>query len=387
MKTGPCQVIAPLVALTAFFCVQAPAADQPPSTLKTENFDRDPGWEEHHNRVVPQNVPKVTQDFGFSITHFAGKAAGEMGGSIQRSTTPASYAVKIPVTTLDDNLTASGSVAITASQNSAGFIFGFFNSQQPGGSGRPIGTLGMEFDFEASGGRLALRLITAANKSCDTFITPFISGPGGYRPTPIKNDGTRYHWTLGYDPRVNGGHGQFTFSLRSDDHPVEAIDAKLTKAAQEETRRRFPHTTTFRVDLPPGMRKEGAAFDRFGIINNMKSGGAVTVFFDDLQYNGRTQDFSADPGWAGSGNRETFADHEVFGAHDFGYSAKTSQAGGTAGEVGGSLWRCGNFAYYADRVGPFSLEQRLEARGKVKLLTAGPDSDIALGWFSSAAKD
>ncbi|MEO6436080.1 MAG: hypothetical protein ABIP55_10000, partial [Tepidisphaeraceae bacterium] len=62
-------------------------------------------------------------------------------------------------------------------------------------------------------------------------------------------------------------------------------------------------------------------------------------------------------------------------------------AGGSApGEVGGGLWRSGDFGYYADRVGPLNLEQRLEARGKVKLITAGPDSDMLLGWFSSAGK-
>jgi len=228
-------------------------------------------------------------------------------------------------------------------------------------------------------------LLTGSNQGCGTFITPYL--PGKYRTTPLKLDGTRYHWTLDYEPQAAGGNGRFTFSLRSDDHAVETLDARLTKAAREETLSRFPHTTSFSVELPPGMRKEGATFDRFGLINNMKSGGAVTVFFDDLQYNGQTQDFSADHGWAGAGNRETFEDREVFGAHDFGYSAKTSHAGGTAGEIGGSLWRCGTLGYYADRVGPLSLERRLEARGRVKLITAGPDSDIALGWFSSAGKD
>jgi hypothetical protein len=37
-------------------------------------------------------------------------------------------------------------------------------------------------------------------------------------------------------------------------------------------------------------------------------------------------------------------------------------------------------------VGPLSLDQRLEARGKVKLVTAGPDSDMHIGWFSSASE-
>ena len=190
-----------LLAPLCFLCGHSPGAEaQRPQTLKTEHFDRDPGWEGHNNRIVPKKVLMVKQDFGYSATHFAGKAAGRNGRRIQRSTTPASYAAQLaPARTLDDKLTASGSFAITASQGGAGVFFGFFNSQQPGGSGRPIGSLGLDFDFEGKGGRLAVRLITGGNKSCGTFITPYL--PGKFRPTPIKNDGTRYHWTLDYDPQ------------------------------------------------------------------------------------------------------------------------------------------------------------------------------------------
>ena len=52
--------------------------------------------------------------------------------------------------------------------------------------------------------------LTGKNQSCGTFITPFL--PGKFRPTPLRNDGTRYHWTLDYDPRANAGKGQFTFT-------------------------------------------------------------------------------------------------------------------------------------------------------------------------------
>lgn len=360
------------------------ARDTPKPILKTEHFDKDPGWEEHNNRIVPKKVLMVKQDFGSSETHFAGKAKGEMGGVIQRSTTPASYAAKIAAKTLDDKLTASGSFAITASQPGAGVFFGFFNSQQPGGSGRPIGSLGLNIDFEGKGGRLAVRLITGGNKSCGTFITPYL--PGKFRPTPLKTDSTRYHWTLDYDPQAAAGNGRFTFTLRSDTHKAQDY-GKLPDLSEKEAQARFPNTTTFDVDLPQGYKKEGATFDRFGVHNMMKSGGAATMYFDDLQYGGQTQDFSKDPEWVGAGNRVTFADREQVGAHDFGFSAKTNHAGGTAGEVGGGLWRSGDYGYYADRVGPLNLTQRLEARGKVKLVTAGPDSDMFLGWFSSASKD
>jgi hypothetical protein len=361
------------------------AAELPRAGLKTETFDRDPGWEGHNNRIVPAKALNVQQDFGYGTTHFAGRNRGEMGGRIQRSTTPASYAAPLsPAKTLDDRLTASGSFAITAASPGAGVFFGFFNSQQPGGSGRPIGSLGLNLDFERTGGRLAVRLITGGNQGCGTFITPYL--PGKFRPTPIKIDGTRYQWTLDYDPAAAGGNGRFTFTLRSETHRTQDYGA-LPELHLKEARARFPQTTTFTVDLPPGYRKDGATFDRFGVSNGMKSGGAVTMYFDDLHYNGQAQDFSKDPGWIGAGNRASFADRELVGAHDFGFSAQTNHAGGAPGEVGGGLWRSGEFGYYADRIGPLNLEQRLEAHGKVKLVTAGPDSDMHLGWFSGAHQD
>ncbi len=363
----------------------ARAADQTSPTLKSEPFDHDPDWEGYNNHNVPNNAKAVKQDFGYSATHFAGQAPGEIGGRIQRTSTPASYGTPLtPARTLDDRLTASGTFAITSTKG-GGVFFGFFNSQQPGGSGRPVGSLGLDLGFKRNGGRLAVRLISSGNKSCGTFITPFL--PGKFRPTPIKLDGTRYRWTLDYDPQAAEGNGRFTFTFQSDNHPIEPLDPALSEAAEAESRKRFPYTNTFIVDLPSDLRKEGATFDRFGICNATKSGGAVTMYFGDLQIDGQAQDLSKDPEWIGVGNRVSFEDTELVGAHDYGYSPKTSFAGGAPGEVGGILWRGGPFSYYADRVGPLSLKQRLEAGGKVKLVTAGPDSDIFLGWFNSAAKD
>jgi len=353
--------------------------------LKTEHFDRDPGWEGYKNHVPPKPGHLVKQDFGYTATHFAGQQSGEMGGVIQRSTTPASYAAAIAPTTLQNKISASGSFAITASHPGAGVFFGFFNAEQPGGSGRPIGSLGLNFDFEGQGGRLAVRLITAGNKSCGTFITPYL--PGKFRPTPLKSDGTRYHFTLDYDPSAAAGNGQFTFTLLSDTHRAQDY-GPLPPPSEKEAQARFPHTTTFRVDLPAGYKQDVTTFDRFGLHNMMKGGGSATLYFDDLQVNGRQYAFDTDPNFVSLGNRITFEDREQVGAHDFGYSASTSHAGGIApGEVGGGLWRSGDFAYYADRIGSLDLTERLAARGKVKLATAGPDSDMYLGWFSSSSKE
>jgi hypothetical protein len=93
---------------------------RPKLVQKTERFDADPDWEEFNNRVPPKKGQIVKQNFGHSPTHFAGRAAGEVGGVIQRSTTPASYAAQIAPQSLNDKLTAAGTFAITSSHPGAG---------------------------------------------------------------------------------------------------------------------------------------------------------------------------------------------------------------------------------------------------------------------------
>lgn len=336
------------------------AEDSPRTVLKTERFDRDPGWEGFNNHVEPANLRTVTQDFGW--------AKGHIGGRVTRAARPAFYADKITLKTLNDKLTASGTFAVSRSTAGSGIFFGWFNARQPGGGGRPMNSLGFDFDGEGKGARLAVRLISRSNKSCGTFITPFV--PGKFRPTPIKNDGTRYHWTLNYDPEANDGKGRFQVKVKSDSPSPEEFEGKV-----------------FSVELPEGFKKDNATFDRFGLMNMMKAGGAMTIHFADLQHDGKTEDLSKDPGWDGSGNRATFQDHDQVGAHDFGFSPKSNFAGGSPGEVGGNLWRSGHYGYYADRVGPLTLADRLEAGGKVVLLVGAPDSDMYLGWFNSREKD
>src|SRR5262245_18707454 len=230
--------VALLLGLTA-----ARAEDPAKTVLKTESFDRDPGWEAHNNRIVPREVPTIVQDFGYSKTSVAGKAAGEMGGQVWRASEPAYYADKIEPRTLDDKLSASGTFALTKTTPGGGMFFGFFRAEQPGAGGRPTGSLGLHVDCEHGGARLAVRLITGKNQSCVTFSTPFL--PGKFRPSPIKNDGTRYAWKLDYDPMAADGKGRFTFTLQSDAHkPGELETADLPETFKQEARSRFPSTTT-----------------------------------------------------------------------------------------------------------------------------------------------
>ena len=376
--------LSPLVAL-AVGAGDGRTDDRPKPTLKAESFDKDPGWEGHNNHVVPEHIPTVMQDFGYSKTNFAGTAAGELGGRVARASESAYYADKIDPVTLDDKFSAMGTFALTKTSAGGGIFFGFFRAEQSGGGGRPTGSLGLNLDCERGGARLAVRLITGRNQSCGTFVTPFI--PGKFRPTPIRNDGTRYRWTLDYHPEGAGGRGQFRFTFQGGaPKPGEFSNADIPENHKAEARLRFPDVTSFTVDLPEGYRKQGTSFDHFGLMNMMKPGGAMTIYFGDLKYLGRGQDFSQDPKWDASGNRAKYQAKDVGGAHDFGFS-NTNHAGGKAGEVGGTFWRSGKYAYYADKIGPLSLDDRLEASGKVILKSGAPDSDMFLGWFNSANKD
>lgn len=363
-----------------------PATCGPRSATKHLSFDSDPGWEGFNNRLRPEALPIVTEDYGFSPqTNFAAKDKGEIGGRVTRCFAPTYYATAT-TKTLNDKLTASGTFAVTSTAGSSGVFFGWFNSAQQEGSGRPVNSLGMDFDGEGGGARLAVRMINRTNKSCGTFITPFV--PGKFRPTPIRRDGTRYAWTLTYDPDANGGNGRFNFTIktdRADTDPLHAsrLPADLPEAYRQEALRRFPNTTEFSVDLPAGFRQEGAKFDRFGMMNMMKPGNSMTIYFGDLEHDGITENLTRDPEWIGLKNRATIQTVAV-GAHDFGYSANTRFAGGQAGEIGGDIWRGGKPAYYADRFEPLTLNDPLEASGKVILKVGAPDSDMFIGWFDSA---
>lgn len=361
-----------LLVLTAAVVVVG-AQDTPKPCLKTENFDKDPDWEGHNNRLVPKAFPRVTQDFGYTRTNIAGNAPGEIGGSVQRANEAAFYAAKIAPKTLDDTLSASGTFAITKTTSNTGVFFGWFNSRQPGRTGRPVNSFGMNIGAEPSGARLALHLITAQNQVKGKFITRYEryrtpEERAIKRPTPIKNDGSRYHWKLNYDPAANGGNGQFQFTINSASGTPQEFEGK-----------------TVTVDLPAGFKAQGTSFDRFGMMNATKEGSPMTIHFDDLQVDGRKEDFAEDPGWVGAGNRESYQATEVGGAQDFGFRATTSRAGGAAGEFGGIVWRA-PYAYYADRVGPFSLHDRLEARGRLFFEVGGLDTGLHIGWFNSRVK-
>jgi hypothetical protein len=363
-----------LIPLLAVSAMTALAQAEPAAAVKTEKFDRDPGWEGHNNHIIPKAYPTIAQDFGYSRTQSAGKAAGEIGGQVCRASDAAFYGAKIGPKSLDDKLSASGTFAITKTSSNSGVFFGWFNSSQPGGTGRPVASLGMCMDCEPQGARLAVFVITTQNQVTGKFVTRYEryrtpEERAIKRPTPIKNDGTRYHWQIAYDPAGNGGNGQFQFSIKSDSAQPEEFEGK-----------------TVTVDLPAGFKQQGTTFDHFGMMNLLRDGSPMTIHFDDIELDDRTQAFAEDPGWDGLRNRGSYQAKEVGGAQDVGFRPTNNAGGAAAGELGGILWR-GPYAYYADRVGPFSLNDRIEVRGRMFFEGAGLDAGVRIGWFNQALKE
>lgn len=369
------------------------------TTLKTEHFDNDPGWEGYNNRIKPDQKV-VDQDFGYSKTHYAGNEKGEIGGKIWRSITPAFYAAKIPHKTLNEKLSATGRFTFIDSQSNAGLWFGWFNADQETGMARPRNCLGLNLDFQGAGARLSIRLVNAKHNGCGMFITPYL--PGKLRTAPLGRH-IQYAWTITYDPLANSGNGRVEFMMkRLNSNPAQELVLKTLrqewdavakthyqqKLATGQYGQRDFDGKLCAFDLPPGFKQQVAPFDHFGLLGIMKEGSPAEVYFDDLVYDGQREDFSRDPGWDGFHNRSRVQDALRTGYHDFGFSAATHFAGGAPGEVGGLFWRLSQFyAYYADRIGVLSLDDPLEAHGKLLLKLGTPDCEMSFGWFNSAQKE
>jgi len=163
---------------------------------------------------VPEKLPVVTQDFGYSATNFAGKEKGELGGKVTRAAKPAYYADKLTCEDPQRELTCVGHLRHHGHDARRRLLLRWFNAEQENGGGRPVNSLGLDFDCDGPGAARGA-MIGGTNKSCGTFITPFV--PGKFRPTPIKNTApaTRGHSATTRTPTRAGGRFEFTIRVRA----------------------------------------------------------------------------------------------------------------------------------------------------------------------------
>ena len=73
----------------------------------------------------------------------------------------------------------------------------------------------------------------------------------------IKPSSASHQWRLSYAPDANDGNGQVTVTFNDE---------------------------TISLNLKPGIRKSGAAFNRFGILTFQRGGHFVDIYLDDISY-------------------------------------------------------------------------------------------------------
>jgi len=330
---------------------------------RTQSFDSDPGWDGHNNRSTYLEPRTIEQNFGYSDTHHAGgDAAGEMGGIITPSAEPSYYAKVIEQKSFDDELTASGKLACTGRHFHA--LLCFFNAGAVN-EWRTPNSIALRLYGRGDVFYAYLEYATAKWRAGGDYPRPFSRGTdanGRMIPFEFKSNGAVHTWSIRYDPAANGGKGAVTATI--DDQ-------------------------TAVCNLDDGHKADGATFNRFGLLNIIKSadtGGEV--WFDDLTIDGETESFDADPNWDARDNRKTFVTKQVRPRFDFGYSETNLAGGAGVGELGGINFRgdneeAGTMAYCGDRVGPLSLAKPIAARGKVSLHRGVSDSSSLIGFFHS----
>jgi hypothetical protein len=354
----------PLAAVLSAVLFAAQAAE-PRAVMKTETFDRDPGWDRSNNRPADRKDEpvEVRQDFGFSPTSHAGGKPGEAGGRVQAAAEAAYYAQVIREIKLQGPLRASGTLAVA--DGGTHLLLGFFNAGAVN-EWRTPNTVSIRINGRGDHFFAYVEYCTskwrAGGDSPKSF--PFKEDPQTKRRTPLGFASGRkpHRWSLTYDPAGNGGAGAVTAT----------VDDK-----------------TAVCHLDPGHKSDGATFNRFGLLNVMKSADDATeVYLDNATVNGETETFDADPKWDARGNRRTYRTHNVRPRFDFGYSP-TRFAGGTRdGEIGGLFFRgdCRypeRMAYYGDRIGPLSLDKPMKASGKVVMTRGVTDSTTMFGFFNA----
>ena len=98
------------------------------------------------------------------------------------------------------------------------------------------------------------------------YFSPQVSSAnregGGMACEVFTPDRRRRRFRFDYDPMGNGGTGRATVTL----------DGRA-----------------YVLDLTPGQRKGGAAFNRFGLANVRSGGHSIEIFLDDVTYTARRE--------------------------------------------------------------------------------------------------
>ena len=220
----------------------------------------DPHWEGRGNRVTfVERDFHERQNFGYSETHWAGAAPGEIGGKFW-STEPEDpyhgfYADDIGELTLEDPLEFAGSVCFVDGAPDAQMMLGYFNRREKLApiegetNGHPLNqSLGIQVADTTRIGYWFNGFASARRE-----LAQRVKGP------IFIPDRARRKFHFQYDPKA-GIAGRVTVALDGQ---------------------------SFGFDLTPEQRRVGATFDRFGLVNVRRGGKYNVIYFDDLTYTAR----------------------------------------------------------------------------------------------------
>jgi hypothetical protein len=343
------------LALACILSILAQSTHGQALVLKTETFDVNPNWEGRNNRASDPGPRQIVQNFGFSATTNAGGSGGEIGGFITPAGEPAFYGKVIAPASFDDPLSASG--VLNVPQGNGHTLIGFFNTNTVNEWRTP--------------NTIAIRIYGRGTY----FIAYLEYGTGLWRAgggsfggeAPIPTGTNDYPFSLNYDPNGGGGRGTVTATIGS-------------------------YTSVMTLDS--GHKADGATFNRFGILNVMKSADDPgTIWLDNVTINGEAHPFDSDPGWDQRNSRTNYTSTNVRPRFNFGYTDAFNYAGGQRrGEIGGDTFRGDSrvqfngtrMAYYGARLTEtLSLNHRLHAEGKVGFRRGVSDSTTLIGFFHS----
>lgn len=329
--------------------------------VRAESFARDPGWEGHNNRSSEPPARHVRQDFGYSRGRHFGAPSGEIGGFITPDGEPAYYGRRVQPLNLDTPFTASG--RFTAASGKFHLLLGFFNHESVK-EWRTPSTAVLRLQGRGDHFYAYLEYCTSKWRAGGDSPRGFVEMPGDGGKPQLRRFALApavHSWALRYDPKAAGNGALFA--------TIDGVEAECDIASEH--------------------RADGARFDRFGLLNVVKSaddGGEV--YLDRLTLNGASEPLDRDPHWEDRGNRREYDSTQVRPRFDFGWS-NTRSAGGTGrGEIGGTVYRGdgrypARMAFYAARTGDLTASQPLHVEGRIALLRGVSDSTTLLGFFHS----
>ena len=257
----------------AFCCLFASLAGPSAAEDRVERFDRDPNWDGHNNRAAAPEPRAIRQDFGYSRTAHAGGEPGEIGGFLSPAAEPAYYAKAIPAATFDDVLSASGTLAWTGRPTHA--LIGFFNA----------GTL----NEWRTPNTIALRVSGRG----DVFYA-WVE----YATAPLAGRRRRAaRLPQAAQPEDRPRRDRSASPPRAPYTGGRSATTRRPTAEADRSRRRIDDQTAV-CHLIEGHKADGATFNRFGLLDVMKSADAGgEIWMDDVTINGVSEDFAADPAW------------------------------------------------------------------------------------------